>query len=94
MLGDNKSVVDSGTIPHAKLHKRHNALSFHRVREAIAARILRFHHVPGKTNPSDILSKHWDYSTIWPVLKPLLFYEGDTANLVTNTPEDGADERA
>jgi hypothetical protein len=29
MFGDNKSVVNSSTTPHAKLHKRHNALSFH-----------------------------------------------------------------
>ncbi len=29
MFGDNKSVVDSSTMPHAKLHKCHNALSFH-----------------------------------------------------------------
>ena len=36
MFGDNKSVVDSSTKIHAKLHKRHTALSFHRVREAIA----------------------------------------------------------
>jgi len=31
----NKSVVDSSTIPHAKLHKCHNVLSFHQVREAL-----------------------------------------------------------
>ena len=37
--------VNSLTTPHAKLHKRHNALSFHRVREAIAAKIIGFYHV-------------------------------------------------
>ena len=31
MFGDNKAVIDSSTQPHSKLHKRHNALSFHRV---------------------------------------------------------------
>ena len=40
MFGDNKSVVDSSTLPHAKLHKRHNALSFHRVREAIVSKVV------------------------------------------------------
>ena len=34
MFGDNKSVVDSSTTVHAKLHKRHSILSFHRVCEA------------------------------------------------------------
>ena len=35
MFGDNESVVNSASMPHAKLHKRHIYLSFHRVREAI-----------------------------------------------------------
>jgi hypothetical protein len=25
-------------------------------------------HLPGKFNPADILSKHWGYQTIWPIL--------------------------
>ena len=37
MFGDNESVVNSACAPQAKLHKRHVFLSFHRVREAIAA---------------------------------------------------------
>jgi hypothetical protein len=37
MFGDNpQSVITSGTIPHSSLNKRHNALAYHRVREAIA----------------------------------------------------------
>jgi hypothetical protein len=35
MFGDNESVVNSSMNLDAKLHKRHTALSFHRVREAI-----------------------------------------------------------
>ena len=58
MFGDNKSVVDSASKPHAVLHKRHTALSFHRVREAIAAKVIQFHHINGDINPADILSKH------------------------------------
>jgi hypothetical protein len=93
MFGDNETVVNASSLPHAKLHKRHNALSFHRCREAIAAGILRFHHIPGITNPADILSKHWDYSSVWSVLKPLLFYEGDTADLVKSGGPDGVAPR-
>ena len=81
MFGDNKSVVDSSTIPHSKLHKRHNALSFHRVREAIAGDIIRFHHIPGEINPADMLSKHWGYQATWPQLRPLLFWRGETATM-------------
>ena len=43
MFGDNRSVVTSATLPHSTLSKRHNILAFHRVREAIAAKILDFH---------------------------------------------------
>ena len=81
MFGDNKSVVDSSFVPHAKLHKRHTALSFHRVREAIAAGIIHFTHQSGSINPADILSKHWGYSQVWKMLQPLLFYQGDTSEL-------------
>ena len=72
VFGDNKTVVNASSVPHSKLNKRHNALSYHYVREAIAAGIMRMHHIRGPTNPADILSKHWDHATIWPVLRPLL----------------------
>ena len=58
MFGDNETVVNTASVPQSRLLKRHNALSYHRTREAIAAGILRFHHVRGKLNPADILSKH------------------------------------
>jgi hypothetical protein len=78
MFGDNESVVKSATQVHVKLHKRHNMLSFHFVREAVAARHVHITHIPGSINPADILSKHWGYSDVWKILKPLLFHQGDT----------------
>ena len=84
MFGDNQSVVDSSTRLHARLHKRHTALSFHRVREAIACGFVTFHHVPGSMNPADILSKHWGYVDVWKMLRPLLFWAGDTVNIEDN----------
>jgi hypothetical protein len=47
MFGDNKTVVESSVRPQAKIHKRHLALSFHRVCKAIAAKIIGFYHVDG-----------------------------------------------
>jgi hypothetical protein len=44
--------------------------------------------VHGKLNPADILSKHWDYTSIWKVLKPLMFWQGDTKELVLSFPEE------
>ena len=81
MFGDNKSVVDSTTQPHSKLTKRHLALSYHLVREAIASGVIHFHHIDGKENPSDILSKHWGHQQVWKVLMPLLFWMHDTADI-------------
>ena len=57
LFGDNKSVVTSSTIPHSSLNKRWNALSYHKVREAIASGFIRFEHIPSIDNPSDILTK-------------------------------------
>ena len=39
MFGDNKSLITSVTISQSVLNKRHNMLSYHRVREAIAGKI-------------------------------------------------------
>jgi Reverse transcriptase (RNA-dependent DNA polymerase) len=82
IFGDNKSMIDSASIPHAKLHKRHTALSWHRVREAMAAGIASIYHVRSESNPADILSKHWGYSQIWNMLKPILFWKGDTMDIM------------
>ena len=79
MFGDNKSVVTSSTIPNSTISKRHHLASYHRVREAIAAKFISFHWKDGKSNPADILSKHWEYATVWPLLKPILFWRGETA---------------
>ena len=81
MFGDNKSIVDSSLTPNVKLTKRHNMLSFHWTREAIAFGICVFNHIDGDLNPADILSKHWSYGKIRHLLKPLMFYSGDTIKL-------------
>ena len=81
MFGDNRTVVDSATSIASRLHKRHIILSYHRVREAIAAGILYFVHLPGALNPADILSKAWGYQQVWVMLKALLFWEGDTMDI-------------
>ena len=81
LFGDNGSVVTSSTFPDSQLGKRHHALSHHFVREAIASEMLAFHHIPGKINPSNVLSKHWGHAQVWPMLKAILFWIGNTAAL-------------
>jgi hypothetical protein len=82
MFGDNRTVVNSCIVPNARLHKRHELLSFHRVREAIAAGTIAFHYIPGSQNPADIVSKHWGYQQIWKLLQPLMFWSGNTLDLL------------
>ena len=77
MFGDNKSVVTSATIPQSMLNKKHNMLSYHRVREAIATKILEFHWCSSNQNKSDILSKHWDYMKVIDKIRGLFDYQGD-----------------
>ncbi len=81
MFGDNKSVITSSTIPHSQVNKHNLMLAYHRVREAVAAGIVRFYHIDGTVNPADILSKHWGFQQVWPLLKPLLFWAGETKDI-------------
>jgi hypothetical protein len=71
-------VITNSTLPHSQLNKRHNALSYHKVREAIASKMVGFFKISGKENPSDIMSKHWAYSKVMDTLRPLLFWRGET----------------
>ena len=57
MLGDNKSVILNTTVPSSMLNKKHVACNYHRVREAVAARILTFVHVDTDKNLADIMTK-------------------------------------
>ena len=74
LFGNNQSIVMSVTIPHSVLKKWHLALCYHHVREAVSSDILKFVHISSVVNPADILSKHWGYQQIWPVLHPVLFW--------------------
>ena len=78
LFGDNQSVVTSSTIPHSTLSKRWNALSYHRVREAVAGGWLRFEHIPGTENPADIFTKPLPWHTMRAFVEPLLMWKGET----------------
>jgi hypothetical protein len=73
MLGDNMSVVLNTTVPSSPLKKKHNAIAYHRVREAIAGGIMRFAHVPSTKNIADVMTKPLPNSTFLGLVYPLLF---------------------
>ena len=75
LLGDNQAVINSTTIPHSSLLKRWNALSYHRCREAVAAGIVRFEFLPGRENPSDILTKNLPWAKARVFVAPLLLWK-------------------
>jgi hypothetical protein len=73
MLGDNQSVVLSTSVPSSILKKKHNAIAYHRIREAIAAGIIEFVHIDTTENCADILTKPLAGLAFHRLVKPLLF---------------------
>ena len=66
------------------------------MREAIASKMVQFYHIHSELNCADLLSKHWGHSNVYPnLLKPLLFHEGDTLDLISDEePEAVVDAKA
>jgi len=58
------------------LAKRWNALSYHRVQEAIAAGWVVFKHLAGKFNPSDSLTKNLAWRKLAPFTQVLMVQTG------------------
>jgi hypothetical protein len=57
LLGDNRGVVESASNFTTVLIKKHNAISYHRVREAVAAGIVDFRWIDGENNLADLMTK-------------------------------------
>jgi len=73
MYGDNQSVILSTTLPSSILKKKHLSCNYFRIREAIAARIIRFEYVCSARNFSDIMTKPLDRTAFKRLTQPLLF---------------------
>jgi hypothetical protein len=75
MLGDNMSVVLNTTVPSSILKKKHNAIAYHRVREAmaIAARIMMFAYIKSEKNERDVLKKPLSNEKFHYLMKRWLF---------------------
>ena len=80
--GDNKLMINSATNPDARIHKRHNILSFHFVWNIIAAEYINLQHPKSHFNLTDVASKHWSYQIVCDgLLKSTFYFEGDTGHL-------------
>ena len=88
LFGDNTSVVTSATLPHSTLTKHHNILTFHTVREAIAAKLMAFYWIQSAYNLSDKISKHWDHPTVFPMILKLLITRGNISLISSEATQE------
>jgi hypothetical protein len=54
---DNQGVVKNVSVPESALSKKHNAVNYHAVREAVAAQIMQVAKEDGESNVADLLTK-------------------------------------
>ena len=91
LFGYNKAVVTSSTIPHSSLNKRWNAISYHKVRGAVAGGFICFEHISTDQNPADIFMKSLPWNKSHVHVEPLLFWKGKTST-DDMTPSEGSDK--
>ena len=76
LIRDDQSIITSCSIPNSNLKKMHNSIAYLRIREAVAAGIVKLKYVKSKWNLADAMTKtlagHVHYA-LWKayLLKPL-----------------------
>ena len=73
LLCDNLAVVTNTTLPSSSLKKKHNAIAYHKVREAVAAGIVKVAYIPSEWNLADILTKPLSPQDFYRLLYNVLF---------------------
>jgi hypothetical protein len=73
LLIDNQSVVSNTTLPSSTLKKKHNSIAYHRMREAVAAGIIKVGFIRSSTNIADILTKPLGPADYWTHLSEVLY---------------------
>jgi len=76
VMCDNKSVVNNSTLPSSTLKKKHNARCYHRMREAVAAKVIRIAHIPTGQNLADMLTKPLGGCKLHEFCKKILYQLG------------------
>jgi len=70
---DNQAVVLNTTVPEAQLKKKHNAIAYHRVREAVAAGTIRITWEDTRTNVADMFTKLLPANVLSDLVKKVLY---------------------
>lgn len=72
LYGDNRSVYHSASIPDGELKKKHVAISYHYVREAIAAKVVNSFWVQSEANLADICTKALGRNKFAPIVETMM----------------------
>jgi hypothetical protein len=80
LLADNEAVVKNTTLPSSTLKKKHNAIAYHKVREAVAANIIKVAHIRTHLNVADILTKPLSPQSYYSILRMILFKRDSSDN--------------
>ena len=70
---DNNAVVLNVSNPESTLTRKHNAINYHIIREAVAAKIIRVGKEDTDTNIADVFTKLLPYSRKYKLLSPFLW---------------------
>jgi hypothetical protein len=71
------------------LKRTHNASTHHHIKELIALKINGYNLINEVLNPVDEIIKQWSHRKSWNHMKSLLFYSGNTNNLLKPLEEWG-----
>jgi hypothetical protein len=70
---DNDAVVKNSSLPESTHRWKHNSIAYHRVREAVAARVIRIATEQTDTNLADLLTKPLPSQKRKALLESILF---------------------
>ena len=77
IFGDNQRVITPSTSTHSSLNKRHNALKYHCICAAAAAKTTHFCHVLENKSIADVMTKFLACANFWPLINTVLFCRGE-----------------
>lgn len=78
LIGENMSVIVNTTMSSSVLKKKANAISYHKIRESVACKILKFVFVNSEKNHGDVFTKVLDKPKFTPLVEPYYLGNHDT----------------
>ena len=74
LFGDNQSVVTKCFLPISALKKKHDAISYHSVKEVVAAGVINLVNSSFKNNVADIMTKPLSLQQHYPLMSQYLIW--------------------